>query len=144
MVDNESAIERVKSSLSTVVDGDSIIAVYLYGSYARNEQTPVSDLDLAVLYTTNMSNKKMNENVNHLVQVLSKDIGVEVDVRTLNSMSLEFRYQVVSEGIVMYSNDDATRIAFETRTIMEYLDFRPMIDIYNQYMYHRIEGTGRI
>ena len=70
--------------------------------------------------------------------------GVDVDLRVLNDTPLEFRYNVIHDGIVIYSRDDKQRLEFESRALMEYFDFKPMIYQYNQYMHRRIEETGKI
>ena len=131
--------------LGEVLSSFDVIVCYLYGSVVRKQQTPLSDIDLAILMGRGSSaverGRKSLKITNAIANILDAQ---EIDVRVLNDSPLEHRYNVIKEGRVIYSNDERERIEFESITLMEYFDFRPIIDQYNQYMYQRIEGTGKI
>jgi len=131
--------------IGDMLESSDVLVGYLYGSYARNQQTSLSDLDIAILLAQNSSALERS----HLSLKLSHAIaeamnGVDVDLRVLNDTPLEYRYNVIHDGIVIYSRDDGQRLEFESRSLMEYFDFKPMIYQYNQYMHLRIEETGKI
>ncbi|MGQ9469618.1 MAG: hypothetical protein ACUVTD_07350 [Nitrososphaerales archaeon] len=48
-----------------------------------------------------------------------------VDVKTLNSIPLSFRYRVVKSGLLI-SKSEELRLRFIKKTLMEYLDFKPI------------------
>ena len=52
-----------------------------------------------------------------------------VDVIILGPQGPVFRHRVLREGILVLDRDPEARIAFETRTVIEYLDWKPTHDI---------------
>lgn len=52
----------------------------------------------------------------------------EVDLRILNTAPVEFRYEVVKTGRVVFARDESLRIAFETDVLSKYLDLKPLYD----------------
>ena len=138
---DKNTVER----LSELFSSSNVILCYLYGSYARNQQTSLSDLDLAILLDKNSTSQErgyISLDLSNSIGKLMK--GIEVDVRVLNDAPLEHRYNVVREGRVIYSAYEDIRLEFESMTLMRYFDFKPIIDQYYQYMYQRIEETGKI
>ena len=131
--------------IDRMLESSDVLVCYLYGSYARNQQTNLSDLDLAILMAQKSSALERSRLSLKLSHAIAESMnGVDVDLRVINDTPLEFRYNVIHEGIVIYSRDDEQRLKFESRTLMEYFDFKPMIHQYNQYMHRRIEETGKI
>ena len=53
---------------------DNLIAGYLFGSYARNEQTPESDIDILFIV------KRFNSKIRNEMSSLSSDYSIEKDV----------------------------------------------------------------
>ncbi len=74
------------------------VLVGIFGSYARNEQTSKSDLDLLVEFS---SKPDLLELIG-LEQELSEILGIRVDLVTMNS---------ISERLKPYIHKDLIRIA---------------------------------
>lgn len=144
MPQEEISPERISRAIQELLPDGSVIVCYLYGSYARGEETPLSDLDLAILWEREGSVKARKRVLLHLSQKLSRRFNLDVDVRSLNEASLELQYRVVSEGKVLFCEDKSRRLKFEDRVVMGFLDFKPMIAVYNQYMHKRVEETGKL
>ena len=53
----------------------------------------------------------------------------EFDVRVLNIASVEFQFEVIKTGCVIFSRDKSKRVDFEFKVISAYLDMRYMYDI---------------
>ena len=99
---------------------------YLHGSVARGEQTPVSDVDIALVCDEGISSRDRLQLMLHVSAELSAQAGIaEADVRVINAAPLVFRGRVACEGILLYARDDVQRIEFETRTRDEYFGFLP-------------------
>lgn len=140
----EIPLDKVSSVLEELIQDSSLIACYLYGSYARGEATPLSDLDIAILWAKEASVKERKRELLRLSEKLSGQLGHDVDVRSLNDASLELQFRVISEGKVVLCQDESRRLEFEDRAVMHFLDFRPMIVEYNRNMHRRIQESGKL
>lgn len=140
----EITLDKVSSALEEMIQDSSVIACYLYGSYARGEATPLSDLDIAILWTKEAPVKERKRELLRLSEKLSGQLGHDVDVRNLNEAFLELQFRVISEGKVVLCKDERRRLEFEDRAVMHFLDFKPMIADYNRNMHQRILETGKL
>ncbi|KUG19031.1 MAG: nucleotidyltransferase domain-containing protein [Methanomicrobiaceae archaeon] len=52
----------------------------------------------------------------------------EVDLRMLNSAPVEFQYEVVKTGRIVFARDESLRIAFEAEVLAKYLDLKHLYD----------------
>lgn len=119
----EEIIEKIKKYFS---DKNEVIAVYLYGSYARNKQKDDSDIDLAVLFTDNIDNA-LSLRFAYEDQ-LSKILLKKIEIQELNICRIDFAYRVLQEGILIYSGNNNKRIQFEINTMNSYFDLKPFFD----------------
>src|SRR3990172_10312156 len=105
-----------------------VIAVYLYGSFARGDAKNDSDVDLAALVTD--KNKYTGFGIFQVVfaQNLSQILNREVEVQDLEVCSIDFAQRILSEGKLIISNNEKARIAFEEKTIRDYFDMKPGLD----------------
>ncbi|MEM3398050.1 MAG: nucleotidyltransferase domain-containing protein [Nitrososphaerota archaeon] len=122
--------DRVIRDLETFFDKeDEVLVAYLFGSYARGDQTAESDIDIAVLLST--PSHRVLEYYLHLINELSRVSGGEVDLIILNTAPPLLKHQVIKNGIVVYRRDEKTRIEFEARAEDEYLDFKRVMERYD-------------
>jgi len=90
--------------------GHKLQKIILYGSYARNEQVPGSDLDIMVLLNMDEAEiKKYSEQVLELVVDLTTRYGIVVSIQEssidfFNEWvdTLPFFSNVSKEGLVLY------------------------------------------
>ena len=108
-----------------------VLFAYLYGSQATGAVHPFSDTDIAVFLREDVLADKMPlESEIALAFDDAIDHSAETDVRAINEMPLMLQGEILTEGLLLYSIDDQTRISFETRIRMAYFDFRPTINSY--------------
>jgi predicted nucleotidyltransferase len=98
----------------------AVAAVYLFGSTARDEARPNSDVDVAVLFATTPPTT-LNGPRFSLGGELERALGGRVDIVTLNDAPVDLRIRVLREGV---------RIAFEVRTRNEAFDLEPILARY--------------
>ncbi|MCR4263664.1 MAG: nucleotidyltransferase domain-containing protein, partial [Candidatus Roizmanbacteria bacterium] len=123
---NKQQIATIKDYFST----KPVIAVYLYGSQAKNSETEESDIDLAILVD---EKSKMAEDIQLVVMSeLSIILDKKVEVQVLNICSTSFSYRVISEGIILVSHNESVRIAFEEEIMKHYFDLLPFNEEYNK------------
>lgn len=110
-----------------------VIAVYLYGSYARGDAKKDSDIDLGIIFR-----KKENKPF-HLPQVvfaqeLGERLDKKVEIQALNICRVDFAHRVLSEGRLIHSQDERKRINFEEKILRTYFDLKPSFDQYYHYL----------
>jgi len=115
-----------------------IVVSYLFGSYARNQSNSLSDIDIALLL-----NKKIEKEgeliykaklIADLMSVLKTNL---VDVVCLNSAPPLLAHRVIRDGIIIDSKDEKARIFFETLSLNQYIDTKPLREIQNLYFRQR-------
>ena len=104
---------------------DEILFGYLFGSYATNQQTKKSDIDLA-LYLQNVDLDTRLQISYELSKFLKKDVDIVVLNDIKNVYLLE---NILKDGIII--KDHEKRIDFEVikyHDILDYKAFRKYID----------------
>lgn len=129
-------VKKIKQSIlacaTKVLPRFPVLFAYLYGSHATGTAHMFSDVDIALF---------LSEDVVDEIVRLESDIAlafddalghrVATDVRAINDSPLVLQGEIVTEGILLYSCDEAARVAFETRVRMTYFDFQPVIKAYH-------------
>jgi len=117
-----------------------VVALYLFGSYARGAEGPLSDVDVAVLVRSPSADDGGRLALDLLGEV-NRLLGTdEVSFVLLNEAPLTLRYEVVRTGRVLVDNDRSARLAFETRTEDLYLDFKPFLEAYDEALLRQLAG----
>jgi len=74
-------------------------------------------------------------------------LKTKTDVVILNKATLTLKFQVINKGILIYNRDDHARRDFHEKTVREYLDFKPFLEVQAQYLKKRLHentfGGGR-
>ncbi len=108
-----------------------VAALYLFGSYAKNRKTEESDIDIAVLIDETGSGKKYLERLRKEYYEASPRFSLRpVDIVILNTAPPFLKYQVLKKGRVLIDRKRKFRVAFTEKAITEYLDYKPIQDIY--------------
>lgn len=123
----------LESTIKNLVSNDSrLLLIYLHGSTSKKLNTPLSDIDLAFFYAfedvNGVSNRK--QILLQLISFFEQELpNWDFDIRLLNSAPIDFSFSVIS-GKLLYAKNEAVRVQYETKIIMQYLDFKPIIDYY--------------
>ena len=115
------------------------LAVVLFGSVARGEATPWSDIDIGVLATTPMSLDDRVATLNDLHTIFERD----VDLVDLAAAPLPLQAHAVAEGRLLVVNDREAWADFVTKTTIDWLDFRPTYERALQLELERFRGEAR-
>jgi predicted nucleotidyltransferase len=132
-----SQLERIRQLISesapAFLDTRPVLLSYLYGSCARGDVHVFSDIDIAVYLEETNPQKMLDIELGLALDFDAiLDAGNNVDVRSLNHMSLMMKGNIVTEGILLYSRYETFRIEFETIVRKAYFDFKPFIHRYHQ------------
>ena len=95
-------------------------AVYVYGSFARGEDWPDSDLDIAVL----LPPEQRIPDLLKLIGDISKHIRRDADVVDLRSVGDVLRREVLESGRTLFESDPEKVLAWEASAMSRYAHYR--------------------
>ena len=106
-------------------DGE-VLAVIVFGSAARDEQTPVSDVDICLVMTP----KPFRPNtLSHKRLEYMEDNSL--DLRIFQQLPLYIRVRVLKEGRILFARDEDQLYKLAFRTTQAFEDFK---HIYHGYL----------
>ena len=112
-------------ALRTVLQADPRIAFGLiFGSAARGETTPFSDVDVAI--GLKPGEQLDAHAIGELTSQLEQAAGRTVDLVLLDEARPSLAYRAFRDGRLLLEADRAVRVDRQVRAILEYLDFEPV------------------
>ncbi|VVH54835.1 hypothetical protein BAZOLSSOX_2077 [uncultured Gammaproteobacteria bacterium] len=113
-----------------------LLAIYIFGSIASGENIESSDIDIAFLAQDKLDNIARWD----LSQKLSIVLQCDVDLVDLRRCSEVFRFQIISNGKLIYTKDEKKIQAFSDRCYWLYLDLQEL----KLQQYQDIQKTGLV
>lgn len=96
----------------------SVKAVYLFGSYAKNEQGPLSDTDLCII--GDLTKKEKYKAL--------KLVSDNLDIVFFDMLPAYIKIRVFREGKVIFVRNKEQIRRLALKTLSEYLNFKPAIN----------------
>lgn len=113
-------------------------AIYLYGSYARGEQRPDSDIDLAVLLPHTRARAVGSLTLSQTQLDLAHAARRDVDLVNLRIVPPLLQTQATGRGKLIYEGDANARVEFEMMALTMFQDVNQMRgDVVNAYLQSR-------
>lgn len=106
------------------IGGDSIKFIVLYGSAAKGRSTNLSDIDIAVFHSGDKRDR-----FQFRMKILGR-IGDQFDIQTYQDLPLYIQNEILSSGEVLYFNDYTEIFNTFMKTIKEFEDFKPRLELY--------------
>jgi predicted nucleotidyltransferase len=111
LIDIATLPETVQRVLAEVQQHPKVVAIFLFGSWARGEQMPISDVDIAVLLD---SPDKRDE----------ADIGSmyspTIDLVLFHRLPVRIQFQVLKEGQPLFVRDEEKLIETTFQVMRQY------------------------
>ncbi|MDN5348332.1 MAG: uncharacterized protein PWP65_1896 [Clostridia bacterium] len=116
--------EQLQAMVKYIIKQRDILGFYLYGSYGTELQTPLSDLDLAVLPMpgSRLDLQRELEIWSELAHIGKND---DINLINLGEVPVTLQMRVLQTGRLLFSRDDALLADFKERVIRRYCDFAP-------------------
>ena len=107
-------------------------AIYVYGSFARGDDWPDSDLDLAVLLPPGRRLANKLDLAGHIARLVHR----EVDLVDLRVAGMDLLTEVWRDGRPLLIQQQSQTLVWEAEKMSDYADFKPrraaIVDLYMQ------------
>ena len=108
-------LEEVRKYLIEKIECEAIV---IFGSYARNTQNSESEIDIAIKSTKKIQPKELFEIKENLENIVKKD----VDLIDLDNTQDGIRYEILINGIIIYTKDEMQFELYKLDMYREYLE----------------------
>ena len=131
-----------QARLNQLFTQSPVNAAYLAGSLStRTSFGHLSDVDIAILLTDQIKADQFLDYQLYFFSELAKRMESDtIDVVILNQASLLLKLQVIKYGQILFSRNEKQRVSFESKAVMDYLDFKKFDEIQNQALSRRLYG----
>lgn len=114
--DIEGKLQRLPEEVSRF---EGLVALWLFGSFARGEATPISDVDLAYLPDENLTGEELERFDTELYFAISHTLTTdEFTLVNLRQAPTYFAWQVLAEGKLLFCRDEVQVSALAERVYL--------------------------
>lgn len=130
LVELSGALTRVLAALAFET---SLVAAYGFGSVFQDRSIAESDIDIGLLFDRDATDEARRLDLAARIHTeLQRVSPREVDLVVLNDAPPVLADRVIRNGRLLFGEDDRRRVAFEQRSMIEYLDFLPVLEAYDR------------
>lgn len=132
-----------KGKLNKIFNKNQVILAYLFGSAARGKTTPLSDVDIAVLFSEKVKRDDYSDKRLKLASEIDRAIGIyKTEVVCLNESPPLLKHQVIFYGTPIFISNSELKRNFEFQVLQEYEDFKYHLEVSYKIIARQIkEGT---
>ncbi|MBI5328823.1 MAG: nucleotidyltransferase domain-containing protein [Deltaproteobacteria bacterium] len=119
--------DEIKESLRPVLKkyADRVVFAYLFGSAAKGETTPLSDIDIAVFINPKFKDTFFDIRLSLYSEICRALKTNNVDMVLLNTAgNLMLLGDIIRNGIVIYDSDQDAREEYEVNILHTSIDFK--------------------
>ena len=131
-MDRTGTIERLSGFFAeSPAAAADVAAAWLFGSFARRDARPDSDVDVAILSrhppaaTFDALPLRLEGEIERLLRRTTQVVA-------MNSAPADLRARVLRDGVLLVDRDPSLRIRFEVRTRNEWFDLQPILREYRR------------
>ena len=130
---------KIESKVKDLSERFNILLLYVFGSYASNNASMLSDLDVAFLPERKFNVDSILSLIGELQDIFEEEA---IDLVDLSQVPLTLIHRVFKEGRCLYARDLRTKIEFESRKENLYYDTEHLRKEYFDALKRRIkDGT---
>lgn len=117
--DTEELVEELRAVLADVPE---VAFAYLFGSHARGDARPDSDVDVAVMLSSGAAAMDSAARLRLLAPKLLPVTGEGFDLVFLDRAGVLLGHRVLRDGILLCDADPVARVRHRVRAVSSYLD----------------------
>jgi predicted nucleotidyltransferase len=136
-------LEKTQDKIADIMARHGVVLGYVFGSYARDEMTPLSDVDVAVMFSPSISSKnqfsrelKLADDIGHLLHIERVDV---VNLSSVSSPLLKHRAALC--GRVVLAKSQTHRRQVERLILQEYEDTQHLRDANAYFLDRRLNSS---
>lgn len=141
MIRIDDRLGRLRAELARI---DGLAAAYLFGSYGTADQTPLSDVDLALVFAPGEA-PTFNRELELIALVTGALAEDDVSVTVLDRAPCAFQHRVLATGRCLLLRDRIALAEFTEQVIDRYCDFaidrRRFLDEYDAALRERYRAA---
>ena len=107
--------EILEDLIKKIKEHPKVIAIILFGSYAKGQNKPISDIDIAVI----LKNPNFDDEAE--IGSLYSD---KIDLVLFHRLPLHIQYEVFKWGKELFVRDEDSLLEIKTRVLRDYLETR--------------------
>jgi predicted nucleotidyltransferase len=107
--------------LGMVKQDEEVLAVIIFGSAARDEHAPFSDVDICLVMTSQPKSFELTSLSHKRLEYMKGD---SLDVRIFQQLPLYIRVRVFKEGHILFVRDENQLYELAFRTAQAFEDFK--------------------
>lgn len=131
---------KIPAVVKKIAEDNDVVALYAFGSLAKGNLKPLSDLDFGILLFESLNRRARFRKSIDLIGVFNRMLKTdEVDLVILNDSPIRFAYNILRTGKLLFCRDQIKLVGFVEKTTKQYLDFKPAREQFDQEF---LEGIG--
>lgn len=143
---NVTLTEDIRNIVDTIIKyftgKQDVLAVYLFGSTAKNLMRKNSDVDIAVLLNEKLNDKeKRFDFILTVGMELEKETGLPFDVVDITAAPPALQHQILKTGQLLVENNRSARINFEVGSRRKYFDLLPLYQARDRMILQKLGGV---
>lgn len=130
MAQRQLSIQEIAAAVAAAVSSQ-VAAVYLFGSHARGNPRPDSDVDLGLLYVEPPAGTLLAQPF-LLEGELSEALKRPVQCVVMNHAPPDLVHRILRDQQLLLDRDPSLRVRFEVAARNRYFDLKPFLDRYRK------------
>ncbi len=126
-------IKKNLREINKIFSKQKVIFAYLFGSQKKGNIGRLSDIDIAIYFDEKISESERFDRKLKIAAefsfLLKRD---DIDIVVLNDAYPLLQHRIIKQGEIIFSSDEKKRIDFEIKSVLRYLDFKPLLEKYTK------------
>lgn len=132
----------MKTNLKAEIGKLGVAIVYLFGSKATRRASRLSDIDIGIVLKTPASGRDTRTLYHMLYQLFSEVYPrSKLDIVFLQTAPLTLQYSAIKDGKILFEEDPRFTADYVNLVMNQYLDFKPVLDLFDQVSMERYAKT---